>query len=215
MLEFDYVHIQTQLYSPRITKGSNGHEDTPLRVTHGAKPSNVLWVSANVVMSRYYMSINYALFTYDGRRRPTSCRASVNDRNRDGLVRLVQYMWAKVARTISFTVLRCEPVISCFCTRKRCGLHDAVTSLLVLSVSYSFDELTTGVGPSSRTRRSGTGEWERVRLSSRGVPADPFKGRPWVLLLSFGSAETTGDGVAISEVLGSRTIGSATALTLL
>jgi hypothetical protein len=124
-------------------------------------------------------------------------------------------MWAKVARTISFTVLRCDPVISCFCTRKCCGLHGAVTSLPVLSVSYSFDELTTGVGPSSHTRWSGTGEWERVRPSSRGVPADPFKARPWVLLLSFGSVETTGDGVAISEVLGFRAIGSVTALTLL
>jgi hypothetical protein len=54
--------------SPRITKGWNGHEDTSLCVTHCAKPSNVLWVLADVVMSRHYMSINYELFTYDGMR---------------------------------------------------------------------------------------------------------------------------------------------------
>ena len=46
------MHMQTQLMLSMVKKGRNKHEDTPIRITDGAKPSNVLWVLADVVMSR-------------------------------------------------------------------------------------------------------------------------------------------------------------------
>lgn len=54
MLEFDYMHMQTQLVLSKDYKKWNKHEDTLFRVTHGANPSNVLRELADLVMSRTY-----------------------------------------------------------------------------------------------------------------------------------------------------------------
>ena len=97
-----YIH-RLSIHTPRATKKKwNRHEDTLLGIAHGAYPGDVLGELAEAVMSGHYMpkAISSLWIDDQGNEDLTSCRPPVDNRYRNGVMRVMQYMWAEVVPSL-------------------------------------------------------------------------------------------------------------------